>query len=62
MWESVIMLRKLGVAAITVFMAREDLGVQMLVVMAVIMLALALQVGGIIKQYCTHIHTSVCIL
>jgi hypothetical protein len=44
MWESVIMLRKLGVAAITVFMAREDLGVQMLVVMAVIMLALALQV------------------
>ncbi len=38
------MLRKLGVAAITVFMADQDLGVQMLVVMAAIMAALAAQV------------------
>ena len=39
---------QLGVAAITVFLAREDIGVQMLVVMAVIMAALAAQVreGG----------------
>lgn len=39
------MLRKLGVACLVVFLSNQDIGVQLLVVMAVIMAALALQVG-----------------
>ena len=45
-WESMIMLRKLGVSAVVVFMATYDVGSQMLVIMAVIMIAMAAQVGG----------------